>query len=181
MSEPLDRYTRISQGFEDRLRGVRDDQWTDPTPCTEWDVRALVAHLIGSHQMMLTLVDQTHAAPGDGDDLFGFWTEARQAVIAALSDETVAHKVVQAPFGEAPFEDLAGGLLCGDTLFHTWDLARATGQNEHLDAQAVDDILAFLTPLDEAIRMPGFFGPKLDAPQGADTQSRLLYFGGRKP
>ena len=33
-------------------------------------------------------------------------------------------------FGEQTFESLVGRLVCSDTLIHTWDLARATGQVE---------------------------------------------------
>ena len=33
-------------GFGSCLEGVADDQWSSPTPDVEWDVRALVAHLV---------------------------------------------------------------------------------------------------------------------------------------
>ena len=82
-------------------------------------------------------------------------------------------------FGEQPFESLVGRLLCTDTLIHTWDLARATGQDDRLDERAVEKALEFLTPIDEAIRRPGGFAPKLSPPPGADVQARLIAFAGR--
>ena len=82
-------------------------------------------------------------------------------------------------FGEQPFESLVGRLLCADTLIHTWDLARATGQDDRLDEEAAERALDFLTPIDDAIRGPGGFAPKLKAPPGADARARLLAFTGR--
>ena len=56
---------------------------------------------------------------------------------AALTDPGRAEKVVSGMFGEQPFESLVSRLLCADTLIHTWDLARATGQPEALDPGGV--------------------------------------------
>jgi uncharacterized protein (TIGR03086 family) len=86
---------------------------------------------------------------------------------------------VSGMFGEQSFESLVSRLLCADTLIHTWDLARATGQNEDLDPVAVQQAMEFLTPIDDAIRRPGGFGPKIEPPAGADPQTSLLNFVGR--
>lgn len=54
--ELIDRFVLAGAGFEDRLREVRSDQWAWPTPCTEWDVRAVTpfgierAGVAGCHQ-----------------------------------------------------------------------------------------------------------------------------------
>jgi uncharacterized protein (TIGR03086 family) len=69
--------------------------------------------------------------------------------------------------------------LCTDTLIHTWDLARATGQDEALDEEGVTKAMEFLTPIDEAIRRPGGFGTKVEPRPDADAQTRLLNFSGR--
>ncbi len=181
MTEPLDRYDQISEGFDSRLHGVGDDQWAAPTPCPDWDVRALVTHLIGSHHAMLSTLGQAHDAPQPDGDLVAAWHDARAAVLGALRDPSVADTTVQSPFGEMTFAQLVGGLLCGDTLFHTWDLARATGQDETLDASQCAEQLQLMLPVDDLIRSPGFFGPKLDPPADADAQTSLLCFGGRRP
>lgn len=81
--------------------------------------------------------------------------------------------------GTQTFETLVGRLLCADTLVHTWDLARATAQDEHLDAEAGTKALEFLRSVGEAIRGPGGFGPEITPSPGADTQTVLLNFGGR--
>lgn len=180
-SEVTERYRRVADGFGRRLAGVRADQWGGPTPCEDWDVRTLVAHVVSTHARILGNV--TEAAPPDADptgDLPAQWAVARGAVSGALDDPEQAGQVVRGAFGEQSFESMVSRLLCSDTLFHTWDLARATGQDDRLDPAAVAAAAAFLEPLDEAIRRPGGFAPRIAAPPGADAQVRLLCFGGRQ-
>jgi len=180
MSEVSERYERVGEGFSDRLRRVAPDQWATPTPCTEWDVRALVAHVIATHRRIVATLEG--AAPQEVDpagDPNVQWPDASAAVRAALADPERASRTVSGMFGEQSFESLVSRLLCADTLLHTWDLARATGQEEHLDERAVATAMDFLAPLDEAIRRPGGFAPKIDPSADADAQTRLLNFGGR--
>lgn len=181
MDDTLDRYTRISRGFTDRVRAVRPDQWAAQTPCEDWDVTALVSHLVGTHHMMLSMIGQAHEAPAEGDDLVAAWEDARQAVLDALTDPETAGQTVQSPFGETTFAGIIGGLLCGDALYHTWDLARATGQDETLGDDLCATQLEYLQPFDDRIRMPGFFADKIEPAPDADIQTRLLNFGGRRP
>jgi uncharacterized protein (TIGR03086 family) len=82
--------------------------------------------------------------------------------------------------GEQPFATLVDTLLCTDTLIHTWDLARAAGLDERLDADAVARARAFVEPLGDMMRSPGGFGPPLEPAPGADDQGRFLAFCGRE-
>jgi hypothetical protein len=99
----------------------------------------------------------------------------------ALDDEARASKLMTGMFGEQTFESLVGRLVCSDTLIHTWDLARATGQVETLDPGAVSKARESLTPLDDAIRRPGGFGARITPSPGADAQTQFLNFCGRAP
>lgn len=82
-------------------------------------------------------------------------------------------------FGSLSFSDFVLRMAAADTLVHSWDLARATGQDERLDPEAVDLATAILVPEDEDIRLPGAFGTKIPARPAADAQTRLLNFLGR--
>jgi len=42
----LDLLSRADDGFTQRLALVRPGQWAAQTPCTQWDVRALVNHVV---------------------------------------------------------------------------------------------------------------------------------------
>jgi uncharacterized protein (TIGR03086 family) len=180
MTEVAERYERIADGFSARLAGVAPGSWSAATPCTEWTVRDLVVHVGDTQRRVLASIGG-EAAPVDPDgDLAAEFRHASTAISDVLADEERAASVIQlSPFGEQSFESLVGRLLCSDTLLHTWDLARATGQDEQLDPVAVAASFEFLTPLDETIRRPGGFAPKVAPPEGADTQTRFLYFAGR--
>jgi uncharacterized protein (TIGR03086 family) len=182
VAEAVHRYQRVADGFGRRLGGVTTEAWGLPTPCTDWTVRQLVTHVVDTHRRVLaTLPGGEFVAVGADEPLDVAFAEAAAAVSAALADPARATTVVGGLFGEQPFEKLVGRLLCADTLVHTWDLARATGQDEVLDAGAVADASRFLTPIDEAIRRPGGFAPKVEPAPGADTQTELLNFCGRRP
>jgi uncharacterized protein (TIGR03086 family) len=71
--------------------------------------------------------------------------------------------------------------VLGDVLVHTWDLARATGLDETLDADEVHGMLVGMEPLDEMLRQSGQYGPRVDVPADADEQTRLIAFTGRHP
>ena len=175
-----ERYGSVAGGFRRRLDGVLPDGWSSPTPCTDWTVRDLVAHVLGVHRRVVATVEGHEPVGVDPEgDLAAQWRDASQAVIEAVADDIRAATTVGGMFGEQSFESLVSRLLCADTLLHTWDLARATGQDELLDPDAVAKALLFLTPIDDALRRPGGFAAAIDPPQGADEQTRLLNFCGR--
>jgi uncharacterized protein (TIGR03086 family) len=83
-------------------------------------------------------------------------------------------------FGRQTFEKSVGQFICVDLVIHNWDLSRATGQDERLDPGEVHAMQAAMEPMDEVLRSPGAFGPKVEPPEGADEQARLLCFLGRR-
>jgi uncharacterized protein (TIGR03086 family) len=181
MSEVRERYGTVAGDFETTLVGVSPSRWSAPSPCTEWTARDVALHVIDTHRRVrAALGDVAFEEVDSGADVGGAWTSATMAIRGALDDPLLAaSKTVEGPFGEQTLESLVGNLLCADTLIHTWDLARATGQDDRLDAAAAEKALEFLLPLDERIRRPGAFAPKFDPPAGADAQARLLAFTGR--
>ena len=178
MTDIADRYAAIAAGFTARVQGVHD--WSLPSPCEGWVARDVVAHVVGNHRGILATLDGTDPAQLQADeDIADAWVHATGGIHAALLDPQRAAAPVQSPFGEMPMEQMIGRLITTDVLVHTWDLARATGQDESLDADAVAGAYAGLKPLDAMLRAPGVFGPKLDTPEGADLQTEFLSFLGR--
>jgi len=180
MTEVAARYTRVADGFGARVRGVTPAQWSGPTPCAEWTVRDLVGHVVSVHRQLAEGRDPSAPpAPAADGDLVAAWADATAAVQAVLADPDRAAAPAGGRFAPMPLEELIGRLLCIDTVVHTWDLARATRQDERLDAVAVSVAFEGIRPADEAIRGAGGFGPKIDPPPGADEQTRFLCFLGR--
>jgi uncharacterized protein (TIGR03086 family) len=180
MSDVLDRYRILADDFGARIKGVTEEGWDNQSPCTEWKARDVAAHVIGVHRHFLAGLDGTDEPSGDPGDLVAAWEAARADIEEALSDPDRATAIVESPFGQMPFEALVGRLLSVDTLVHTWDLARATGQDETINEEFSSHALSGLAPLDGMIRGPGMFEPAIDPPLGASSQVQLLSFLGRR-
>lgn len=181
-----ERYRVIREGYLARVDAVPHDAWGRPTPCTAWSVRDLVAHSVLVHRRMLARIDGSEApdiepAPAHPEeDLPEEIRAVTAAVQRALDIPALAGRIVETPGGPRLFIELVGTLLCGDTLIHTWDLARACGQDERLDPGAVQVTLNFMLSRNERdMRQPGRFGASLAVPPDADPQTRLLLFCGR--
>ncbi len=175
---PADHYARVADDFGRTLDGVTD--WSASTPCEEWDARSLAKHVVDTHHRVLSRV--TGAEPvvlDDGADVVPAWKSARAQVQQALVEH--GDEEIDSFGGRVPFSQLVDTLLCADTLLHTWDLARGTQQDDTLDLAAVAKAHAFLTPMGEAMRAPGGFGPEKPVEADASAQDRLLAFAGRQP
>ncbi len=181
MSELGTRYERVAAGFSSRLDLVPEDRWESPSPCDQWSAREVVAHSAAVHRNVVGMVgvkvDKDHI-PGDAA---AAWHQAADLVLGALADSEIAAAKVESRAGPMTFEELAATLLTADTLVHTWDLSRAVGLDEQLDQDAVAAVHAYLLPRAEQMRVPGGFGPEVSPPPGADPQTRLLSFTGRRP
>ena len=175
---PLDHYTRVADGFERVLSGVTD--WQASTPCPEWDARTLAAHVVDVHHIFLSRLDGSEPTTlGPDADVPAAWQEVRAQVEKALVDH--GDDQVEHFGGKAPFSEVVGGVLCADTTLHTWDLARATKQDDTLDLTAISKTHAYLQPLDKMMRRPGGFGPEVTVAEDASPQDRLVAFAGRQP
>jgi uncharacterized protein (TIGR03086 family) len=174
----IDRYEEAAAEFTDRLDAVTDDQWSNPTPCTDWDVRQLVDHVITIQRQIPDSLDVP--VGGNGADPRSMWTAVRGAALTALRQPGVMNRTITGLRGEMPV-GMALVPRLSDLHVHTWDLARATGGDEHLSPENAAFILERLQPNDAALRESGSFGPKIDPPPGADAQVELLCFLGRRP
>jgi uncharacterized protein (TIGR03086 family) len=178
VTEVFERYSRVADGFGDRVAGI-NRAWAAPTPCTEWTVRDLVGHVISVHRHVASGFEGSLAPPATDTDLEAAWNDVTTEVRAMLADPARSGAPVAGRFAPMPLEELIGRLLCIDTVVHTWDLARATGQRDQLDRDAVAIAFEGIRPADDAIRGDGGYGPKIEPAPGADEQTRFLNFLGR--
>lgn len=185
MTEIKELHRKALDRFGEHVRAVKDDQWHDPTPCTDWDVRVLVNHLVSENMWMPPLLDGKKIADvgdsleGDllGDDPKATWdgaaAEAGRAAHAAQLDRTV-----HLSYGEVSAEHYITELF-SDLTIHGWDLARAIGADETIDPESVDLLYEHYKPLEDRLKATGMFGPKVEPPPGADKQTQLLAIFGR--
>ena len=176
------RHRRFAGAFAERVRGTRD--WTAPAPVAGWTARDVVGHLVDWFPGFLAAGSGVRLAPGPAVDAdpVAAWRHQCEAVQAVLDDPATAGRVLANPhIGELPLDQAIDRFYTSDVFMHTWDLARATAQDDRLDPEFCAQLLAGMQPIDELLRQSGQFGPKVPVPDDADVQSRLIAFIGRDP
>ena len=186
-ASPGSLYVRAMASTQRYIDGIQEGQWASPTPCSDWDVRAIVNHLVGENLWAGELfAGKTMADVGDrlDGDLVGGGPKA-----AYRESGDVAKRAVEAPgamqvvchlsFGDTPGAEYAKQLFL-DALIHGWDIAKATGQDTKLDA----DLVAACYPIAQEIRAQfgeyGVFGDDLSGGRAAAQQTKLLGLLGRQ-
>lgn len=170
--------------FTDRVRGVRDDQWDDPTPVPEWRVRDVVGHLVEWLPGFLTSGSDVRLPPGPSvqEDPVAAWEHHAAAVQAVLDDPTTASLTLSDPrFSGMGVPDAIDNLYTPDVFMHTWDLARATGQDDTLDEARCKEMLAGMSAMEDVLRASGQYGTGVDVADDASVQDHLIGFIGRDP
>ncbi|MGV3758163.1 MAG: TIGR03086 family metal-binding protein [Actinomycetota bacterium] len=184
MDDVAARFRRVAEGFSQRTRAVDDAGWERPAPPEGWTARDVVVHLTTWVPDFLAAAGAPPlpTRPDPARDPAGAWEALRAAVQALLDDPVSATTPIEHPVaGAHALGEAIGTFVLGDVLVHTWDLARATAQDERLDPEEVHAMLVGMEPLDEALRASGHYGPRVETAADADEQTRLIAFTGRHP
>jgi uncharacterized protein (TIGR03086 family) len=182
MTDVSDRYRKNAAAFTERVAAVPPDKWSAQSPCDEWNARDVVRHVVNSSGLFLGFIGR-ELPPGASvdDNPLGAWENARDTIQQGLDDPAVAQSEYDGAFGKATFEHGVNRFLAADLVVHSWDLARATGGDEHLDPEEMRMVRASFEGFDpKMFRSPGAFGPEIEAPPGADEQTKFLAFTGRR-
>jgi uncharacterized protein (TIGR03086 family) len=173
--DPVVLFERATGGAVGLAAQVRPDQMALATPCTEWDVAALLAHMHGGPGYLL-------GALGVGSRADDRYDAAVARCVRALRAPGALEGTCMSPAGfEWSVAEATAGTAM-DQLVHTWDLAVAIGGDRKLDPEIVDAIVAmFLPQMPEMGRQAGFVGPEVAVAPDASAQDRLLGAMGRRP
>ena len=186
MSDLRERFQRATGHFGGLVHQTKDDQWGDQTPCTDWDVRTLVNHLVYEARWAVPLLEgQTIAEVGDrfegdllGDDPGAAYDDARAAASAAVSAVDL-DRIVHLSFGDLPASDYLTQLT-SDFVVHAWDLARGIGADDRMDPDMVRFVYDAAEPMAEMLAASGMFGERVPVPDSSDPQTKLLALFGRR-
>jgi uncharacterized protein (TIGR03086 family) len=184
-----DLHRRSVEGFAALLDALDGTSWAGSTPCLDWDVRALVNHIVYEDLWTVPLMEgATVAEVGDrfegdllGDDPVAAARSACETATMAAASGVVAGRTVHLSFGDTPAEEYAYQ-LAADHIIHGWDLAAAIGADRTIDP----DLVAVLTPWfaerEALFRAAGAIGERPSDPLSTeDPQARLLIAFGRDP
>ena len=177
-------YHRTVEFFADRVNAVKEDQWGDPTPCTEWTVRDLANHVTYENLWTVPLMEgATMEEIGDrfegdvlGEDPIGSALSAARTAIASVAEQLPEGGTVQLSFGETPKEEYAMQ-LAADNLVHGWDLAVATNGDTRMDPHLVHAVADWFDDREELYRGGGAISARRQLT--GDAQHDLLARFGR--
>ncbi|GLZ51330.1 TIGR03086 family metal-binding protein [Actinomycetospora sp. NBRC 106378] len=169
--------------FGARVHAVPADRWSAPTPCSEWSVRDLVAHMVFEHRWAphvlageaMDEVGERYDGDLVGDGPVRAWDEAARLSRPAWSGGAAQ---VHTSFGWLGVEESAVQMLV-DLTVHEWDLARGAGLDEHVDPEAVGEALAYIASDPVMLTGPGLFASPVE-PRSDDPQEQLLAMVGRR-
>ncbi|MFI2644888.1 TIGR03086 family metal-binding protein [Streptomyces sp. NPDC018610] len=187
--DPRPVYARATEQAAALIATVRPEQLSGPTPCAEFDVRALLGHVVGGSRRIAVVgeggdglaVDPT--ADGVPDDGWSAaYEEVRVRVLKAWEGDERMATTVHVPWGEVPGHAALSGYVM-ELVTHTWDLGEALGHPVELDPEPAEFALGVARRvLSEPERDASFpFGSARPAPEGAGAYEQLAAWLGRRP
>ena len=149
---PAQEFREIGGRFGDVVAGVRPDQWDDPSPVEGWAARDVVRHLVEWFPSFLAAGPDVHlpAGPSVDDDPAGAWHTSRARCRRCSTTPPRPSEVLSnRHIGDVPLPQAVSRFFTGDVFMHTWDLARATGQDDTLDPERCAVMLAGMEPIED--------------------------------
>ncbi|TDB86142.1 TIGR03086 family protein [Actinomadura sp. KC216] len=165
-------------------RAVPNDRWSDPTPCAEFDLRALVNHLVlyTSHGLEHRALRKELPDELTGRDFTAgtAWPEEYAAqldrAVAAWADPGVWDGDING----TPAPDIAAMMIL-EMALHGWDVAKATGQDYRVSPETGRFFVQVVERYAEMYRQYDGFGAAVPAGEGAPPFERALAVSGRDP
>ena len=169
------------------VTAIGADQWSAPTPCADWDVRALVNHVVaGNHWAARLGAGETIAQVGTdldgdllGDDPVAAYDASAEPAARVFERHGAMDAMCAVSYGPVPGSMYAGHRFI-DVLVHGWDMAVATGQDAELPEELVEACWRVVEPQLAMLAGSGMFGDPQPIPTDADIQTRLLATLGRR-
>ncbi|MER6630154.1 TIGR03086 family metal-binding protein [Streptomyces sp. NPDC000987] len=186
--DPRPVYARATEQAAELIRTVRPEQLSAPTPCAEYDVRALLGHVVGGTLRMAVAGEggdglAVHPSADVADDGWAdAFEEVRARALRAWADDARMQAPVRVPWGEVPGAAALSGYTM-ELVTHTWDLSEALGRPLPLDPELGEFALSVARRVLADARRDGdtYFGSARPAPEGADVYGELAAWLGRAP
>jgi uncharacterized protein (TIGR03086 family) len=173
---------RAGEAVGDLISEIRPEQWNAPTPCTEWNVRDVVDHLVGMDLVFAALIEggpmPERGADRLGDDPAGAFRASSTSLQAVFSGPGVLERSYRGPLGSATGTERLQIRLY-DLLAHGWDLAQATGIPVRVPEDLAERALSFVQVQLSLQSRTGRFADPQPVEETAPAIDRLAAFLGR--
>lgn len=185
-ADPRPQLTAALDQMERQVDALEPDDLDRPTPCADYDVRTLLAHLVAVLRKLAVVRnggDMTQVAD-PADDLGGDPSDDFRHARANLEQVWASDPALDARY------TLAWGTMTGQQLLdaytheftvHAWDLSRATDRDGNLDPALAEAALRWFSqnvPA-EGRGEGGPFAPPVAVSDDADPHTRLAAYVGR--
>jgi len=171
------------------VKGVDPDDLARPTPCTDFDLRQLVNHFIGTTGA-LGRVGRREAL--DPDDPYGSRRDPSQGdwqhelttnleAVARVWAQPEAWEGTVEMGGPAMPAPMIGEMAMAEVLLHGWDLARATGQPLSVPDEVGRELRRSIEETAELGRSMGAYGEEVRVGDERPEFERALGASGRDP
>lgn len=193
MPNPVDLFTRASSHAKSVLAGVKQEQLSSATPCSEWTVRDLINHLISGaenaraaltghpEQIKFGSSDSSYSSENDITRLSAGYNLRVSEAIEAAAKPGAMEFTMPGPAGDMTSGQFLAATFM-DQLIHSWDLAKASGQNARLDPDLTEMCYQMCVPgMADMGRNMGVVGPAVPVADSASTQDKLMAYMGRQP
>ncbi|MGO9032241.1 maleylpyruvate isomerase family mycothiol-dependent enzyme [Mycobacterium sp.] len=179
------RHLAVCRRFGDAVRAA-DGKWHRRSPCDAWDASGVLEHVIGFHDLLLLRPLGLKPDRPREDPQIRWELTYRALETAFEPGRRLFERVVEVPQLHAnPATSLDARAmmpnLTRDVLVHTWDLARAVGADDRLDAEWCEQFYSALPSDPQALSVSGMFDAPVAVSDHADVQSKLLARLGRNP
>jgi uncharacterized protein (TIGR03086 family) len=169
------------------IRRLEADQLSDPTPCSEWDLRALLNHMVYELRWVPDILRgktvQEVGAAYDGDLLgtnpVSAWQHAADGALVAIK-RADPDMTVHLSYGDVAAKEYIAE-IGRDMLIHGWDVGQAMHCTIMFDKDMAEAIYNEMLPRREEFVNSRAFGEPIEVNEDADIQTKLLALYGRSP
>ncbi|MCX4554091.1 TIGR03086 family metal-binding protein [Streptomyces sp. NBC_01387] len=178
-----------ARSVADLLDAIDDTQLSGPTPCPDYSVGELLAHVVGLTAAFRAAAEKdfgpaTDTAPGTTKPVLE--ADWRTVLPRQLDEVAAAWRTPESREGQTragavdlPAE-VAGQVALNELVVHGWDLARATGQPYAVDDASLQVSYGLLKMMNQG-GQTDIFGPAVAVPEGAPFIDRVIGSSGRSP
>jgi uncharacterized protein (TIGR03086 family) len=180
-------FNRVLDLTSNLVRKTDEADLARPTPCPDWDVRALINHMAITLLFAAAIV-RNQPPPVDrlstedvlGPEFRGGFGHAAATARQAFADPDALAGLCDSPAGVIPGSAWIN-FPTWDTFVHGWDLSQATGRPAARPDELTAPILAWAQATFTGPRDTGQFGELVGVAPGAPLIDQLVGLFGRQP
>lgn len=187
----MNMHPQMSAAAEQAARvvdNVSTSQFGDPTPCTDWDVRTLLNHLVLWTAYSMERRARDEPVPDElmnkdfavEPDFAARYRAQLDRALKAWADPAAWERELNVMGSSMPASEIAA-MLFAEIVLHGWDLAVATGQRYECPDEVADTVLPVVTGMAEMFRQYKGFADPVTIDAGGSAFERALAISGRDP